>query len=262
MTRGNQNTWLSVVYRVPSKPSTARIAVWKQAKELGGLPLQQSMYLFPDTPEMRLRLAQLERLVEQSGGESTILGVTALDDAQERTFTESFNQLRNEEYAEVIEDCQALLQHMEREIARGRFDTAEAEDVTRHLEKIRELAGAIVARDSFGSSRREEMLELVGRAEAALLAGMKTVSDATDEDVAALAATSAEAVSLGAKVQEQRVYARAELMRELQVAIHALGAGTMRVDDFAVPPLPESAMLKLKYSDRRGKRCVEIEVEW
>ena len=62
--------WLTAIYRVPTKPSTLRVGVWKQAKELGGLAIQQSTYLFPDTPEVRLGLSQLMRQVEQGGGEA------------------------------------------------------------------------------------------------------------------------------------------------------------------------------------------------
>ena len=58
------STWIIVVYRVPSRPSTLRVAAWKKAKEVGSLALQQSTYLFPDRYFDRQGKRKLEIEVE------------------------------------------------------------------------------------------------------------------------------------------------------------------------------------------------------
>jgi hypothetical protein len=251
--------WLTLIYRVPSKPSTVRVAVWKQAKELGGLPLQQSAYVFPDFPKVRFGVAQLRRQIEQSGGESNLLEVPAVDETQQRGFIEESNRLRDEEYSEVIEDCEALIQQIERKSTRGRFDGAEAEDARRDLERVRDLFATVEHRDYFGAGRHGEIVSAIERAEAKLSAYEQR---AAAEGAGASVPEAASATPAGGKQKERGLYSRADVVPAAEAVLGRLADGSLQVGELQVGELPDSVVLELKYADRGGKRKLEIEFEW
>jgi amphi-Trp domain-containing protein len=253
-----------VIYRVPSKPSTLRVGIWKQTKELGGLPLQQSTYLLPDVPEVRLGLTQLQRQVEQGGGECTILEIPSLGTAQEQAFIQEFDRLRDEEYAEVAEDLGELVRHIDRKIARGRFDKDEVEDARGDLARAVALLGAIAARDYFGATRRDEVLKMSEDvttkldgyvAESSAQTGVALAAgEETGEDVAP------EAVRV--KVKTRGVFARDEAIERVRTVISEFEDGSLVVDGTRVEGFPDSAMLEVEYAERNGTRKLEIEFKW
>ncbi len=76
--------WLMIVYRVPSTPSTSRITIWKKAKELGALPLQQSVYILPNVPRLKKALIELKEQILQLGGECKLVEAALLGEDQEK----------------------------------------------------------------------------------------------------------------------------------------------------------------------------------
>ena len=251
--------WLTVVYRVPSKPSTARVAVWKLAQELGGFPLQQSVYVFPERPEIRVGLAQLQRRIEDGGGEMTLFEVPALDEAKVGQFTSELNRLRDGEYAEIVEDCEEIVHRLDRKTEHAHFDADEVRDAREDHERIREHFEAIVARDYFGSGQRPV-------AEAAVATCDQRIAAFTEEVGAVEGAATVSAPAQGGhkkmKAKLRGVYPAPEAIARAREALDAFEAGTLVIDGTGVGELAESALLECKYSDRTGKRCLEIEFEW
>ncbi len=257
--------WLTVIYRVPSNPSTLRVGIWKQTKELGGLPLQQSVYLLPDLTDVRLGLAQLERQVHQGGGECTILEVSSLDADVEETFVKEFNRSREQEYAEVAEDLEELLRHASRKLAQGRFDRGEIDDAHGDLARARALLEAIAARDYFGAKGQKETTRLAVETQEKLehliaqASGRSKVGHETDDEPG----HDARAETLGGiKAKVREVLARDQLIGRLREVICELEDGSLLVDEVPVGSFPESAAFEVAYSDRRGKRTLAIEVQW
>lgn len=251
--------WLTVIYRVPSKPSTLRVGVWKQAKELGGLAIQQSTYLFPDTPEVRLGLSQLMRQVEQGGGECTILEIPLIDPEKEAQFVADLVRLRDEEYAEVAEDLEEIISHIDRKVAHGTFDESEIEDARGDLDRARALFEAVTSRDYFAAPQRTRVLEVLHRAQACLEESSEpTLASNSESGPRGEAATEAPAV----KTKMRDILARADIIERLHQIVNELERGQLVVNETQVGTLPMSAVLEIKFLDRNGKRKLELEVEW
>ena len=79
-----QTGWFIIIYKVPSNPSTARVTVWKKTKEMGALPLQQSVYILPNLHELKGALDRLKEQIQQFGGESRVIEITSLEQAQDK----------------------------------------------------------------------------------------------------------------------------------------------------------------------------------
>lgn len=254
--------WLTVVYRVPSKPSTLRIAVWKQARELGGLALQQSTYIFPDMPEVRLGLAQLQRLVEQSGGQSTLLEVRAVAPAQEGTFIEEFNRMRDEEYAALVEDLHGIRQRLADRRSRA-LDVREIGSARGELERAAIQAEIIEARDYFGAARHEEVMKMLEENETTIHDYEETMLAQQDDAVGSVDAAGTDVVNPAAiKEKSHEMATKDEIVARLREFADQLENGTLTVGTTPVGKLPDSAMLEVGFKDRHGKRKVEFEVKW
>ncbi len=255
--------WLTAIYRVPTKPSTLRVGVWRQAKELGGLAIQQSTYLFPDTPEVRLGLSQLMRQVEQGGGEGTILEIPSIDPEKEAQFVAELDRLRDEEYAEVAEDLEEIISHIGRKVARGTFDESEIEDARGDLDRARALFEAITSRDYFAAAQRTRVLELLHRAQACLeeSSSVPTLAPNVESGSQEGAATPEDAAP-AVKIKKRDVLARADIIERLHQIVDELEHDQLAVNETQVGTLPPSAVLEVKYLDRNGKRKLELEVEW
>jgi hypothetical protein len=253
--------WLTAIYRVPTKPSTLRVGVWKQAKELGGLAIQQSTYLFPDTPEVRLGLSQLMRQVEQGGGEGTILEIPSIDPEKEAQFVADMDRLRDEEYAEVAEDLEEIISHIDRKVARGTFDESEIEDARGDLDRARALFESITSRDYFVAPQRTRVLEVLQRAQACL---EEFSTPALTSNIASGSQGTAppEDAAPAVKIKTRDVLARADIIERLHQIVDELERDQLAVNETQVGTLPPSAVLEVKFLDRNGKRKLELEVEW
>ena len=149
--------WHLFVYRLPSKPSSARVAVWRDLRRLGALPLQQAAVALPEGHGFEARLDAIEARVTAEGGSSYRFLVA--DDAR---LAGQWNALRRQEYEEIVEECETKFEReIEFEIFRSNLTAGEAEEIEADLEKIRAWFGRVSARDVFGAPGRE-------RAEAAI----------------------------------------------------------------------------------------------
>lgn len=161
--------WLLLVYRVPSEPASKRVAVWRDLKRLGALYLQQCVCILPRQAEL---FAELERVTEKItglDGDATLFEIPHLRPGDEAKIIAAFRELRNKEYAEIVEECATkFVREIEFEHFRRNYTFEESEEIAHDLEKIRRWFDRIVARDWFGASRRQEVESWIARCQALL----------------------------------------------------------------------------------------------
>jgi hypothetical protein len=151
--------WHLFVYRLPSKPSSARVAVWRDLRRLGALPLQQAVVALPRGHGFEERLDAIEARVAAEGGSSHRFVVTA--DAR---LEAEWNALRRQEYEEIVEECETKFEReIEFEIYGGNLTASEAEEIEADLEKIRAWFGRVSARDVFGAPSRDRADAAIAR---------------------------------------------------------------------------------------------------
>jgi hypothetical protein len=145
--------WLVLVYRVPSEPASKRVAVWRDLKKLGALYLQQCVCILPRLGGVPDALAQIARKIEGLGGESLLLEAPRLSGEDERKVIAEFRELRDKEYAEIVEECETkFVKEIEFERFRANFTFEEAEEIQQDLEKIRRWYDTVKARDWFDAA--------------------------------------------------------------------------------------------------------------
>jgi hypothetical protein len=117
--------------------------------------LREGVYLLPDTPAGRQGLSALADYVSRISGASHLLGVSAIDPAQEVYFRGLFD--RSRKYEELIRAVEGL---------RSAFGISEPGAIARVLNKQRREFDAISALDFFPSPQRERAAQALRETEA------------------------------------------------------------------------------------------------
>jgi hypothetical protein len=147
--------WHLFIYRLPTNPSRARVAVWRELRRLGALQLQHSVIACPDLGGLGEALDAVEARVDADGGVVYRFLLDNLSAARQAQLRADWTALREHEYAELIEECETKFQReIEFEIFRNNLTGSEAEEIEADLEKIQTWFQRIAARDWFGATNR------------------------------------------------------------------------------------------------------------
>lgn len=258
--------WYVIIYKVPSSPSTARVTVWKKIKELGALPLQQSVYVLPNLPDLRDSINQLQEQIQQFRGECKLLEFTALEKSQEEELIEGFNRLRTEEYEEIMEECEAFLQEIEKETKVEKFYFSEVEEIEKRLQGLKEWFKIVVRRDFFGLELQEKVSGILKECEEEF-DGFSQKVYSHEEAIAKDSKLNMSTLKLKEKVTRSEekarvVYSREQLITRLKEVVNKLEDTSLKVGEELVGNLSESAALEMKYKIHKGKNTLEIQIEW
>lgn len=168
--------WLLLIYRVPQDPPGRRTYIWRQLRQLGAVYLQQAAAVLPERPELRTVLEALSRRIHDYGGEVSLLATVSPDRGWEAELLERFNQARDAEYTEVVENVERFEDEIKRERGKGRFTFAQLEDIEGEWEKLQRWYERVHARDFFDAPGRSDADDALARGQAALEAFTGEVS--------------------------------------------------------------------------------------
>ncbi|MBB6669304.1 Chromate resistance protein ChrB [Cohnella nanjingensis] len=164
----SQHAWIVLSYKVPSEPSTVRVRIWRNLKGLGGVYIQQSVCVAPDTAEIRRKIQQIKKIIDSSGGETLLLEATELSQHSEEQLVQLFNQQRTKEYEEFLDGCGLFLKEMESETRKRNFTFHEVEENEADLGKLKRWFRKILKRDFFQSSLENQAKSQLDLCEAKL----------------------------------------------------------------------------------------------
>jgi hypothetical protein len=148
--------WSFFFYKAPSQPSSARVAAWRRLHRSGAVFLGPTACAVPARLDVGKELDEIAKDLKAAGGSSDTFRVEQMSAASEQRLIEIYNAARDVEYAELIEQAEAVLEELELEGGRQKFTFAEVEENEADLSKLRRWAGRVRWRDLFGASRREE----------------------------------------------------------------------------------------------------------
>ena len=149
-------SWLLLLYSLPTRQKTERVAIWRRFKKFGAIQMKTSTYLLPDEPAQYEQFQWLAQQIRDYGGESTLVRAQEIEGLTKAKLVAMFNDARAKDYDELKKSLQSF-------IARQRtMDTEEAaaelERLTRQFRDIREV-------DFFDSPRGHDLEMLLRHAE-------------------------------------------------------------------------------------------------
>lgn len=169
----NKRKWLVLNYNLPTEPSRPRVAIWRKLKKLGAANIQQSMWLMIYSDGNKSSLQKISQDIEADHGTSFLMECSFYDESHEQKVVSLFNEMRDEEYGEFIEECEKYLKELEKEISREKFTFAELEEEEEELQKLLSWYNKIEARDLFVASKRNSAKDIIGK----IIVAFETYSD-------------------------------------------------------------------------------------
>ena len=139
-----------MLVQVPSGPSRHRVAVWRELRRFGAVPIGQGAWTAPDVPACREGARKAKALATAGNGELMLL-TTGPSDGDAARLRELFSAARADEWAEFTADCGKFTDEIAREIAKKKFTLAELEEEEQSLDRLRRWFRAIRTKDVFGS---------------------------------------------------------------------------------------------------------------
>ncbi len=148
---GGAGRWLVLVVRVPAEPSRHRVAVWRELRRAGAVPLGQGCWAVPDVPAVSDRIARTVELAGRGDGEVVVLQAAGRGQADAARLEQLFTEARQAEWAEFLADCGKFSAEIDAELGKGKFTLAELEEEEQSLDRLRRWHRELAARDVFGA---------------------------------------------------------------------------------------------------------------
>lgn len=162
-----------LVYRMPARPTTSRVYVWRMLKKVGAVYLQQSVTVFPQNKKVAHDLEPILKKIEDSGGEYYFLPLRQLPPTEMAKLKAQFVDQAARHYQEIIENCEIdFTKEVEFETFRGNLTYEEAEEIRSDYEKIVSWFQRVSERDWFGAPNRVDAEQWLDRC-AKLLEGFE-----------------------------------------------------------------------------------------
>lgn len=97
-----ERRWLLLAYKVPRKSSASRVYVWRKLKRLGAIPLQDAVWVLPDTPRCIEQFRWLAAEIAELKGEATLWAGNLTIKSQETSFVRRFETETDDRYQGIL----------------------------------------------------------------------------------------------------------------------------------------------------------------
>jgi hypothetical protein len=137
-----------VLVRLAGEPSRHRVAVWRELRRVGAVPVTQGAWLMPATPLFVAAEQNVRELAERGSGEVITVEVTDKGDSPgSSALASAFAAARVAEWAEFSADCDKFEAEIAKEIRIEKFTLAELDEEEQSLDRLRRWYRELKLRD-------------------------------------------------------------------------------------------------------------------
>jgi hypothetical protein len=126
------------------------MALWRELRRSGAIPLGQGTWAVPDLPAVRPLLERLTDLVEAAQGALLLLTAKGFADSDVARLEQLYAAAREEEWTEFDADCGKYLAELDKEERLGKYTLAELEEEEQSLDRLRRWYRELRSRDLLG----------------------------------------------------------------------------------------------------------------
>jgi hypothetical protein len=126
------------------------MALWRELRRSGTIPLGQAVWALPDLPAVRPLLERLTALVNAAHGTLLVLAAKGFTDGDVARLEQLYAAAREEEWAEFDADCGKYLAELDKEERIGKYTLAELEEEEQSLDRLRRWYRELRSRDLLG----------------------------------------------------------------------------------------------------------------
>src|SRR5438128_3051054 len=102
-------SWLLLLYSLPTRQKTERVAIWRRFKKIGAIQIKTSTYLLPDEPPQYEQFQWLAQQIRDYGGDSTLVRAQEIEGLAREKVIAMFNEARAKDYAELRKSLQGFI---------------------------------------------------------------------------------------------------------------------------------------------------------
>jgi hypothetical protein len=140
--------WSLVLVQLPSEPSRHRVAVWRELRRGGAVPIGSGTWLLPDREPFVSSLGRAAELAARGGGTFAVIDASPKDEAAADVLRAAFAAARLDEWSEFEADCGKFEAEIDREFAKEKFTLGELEEEEQSLDRLRRWFATLQARDA------------------------------------------------------------------------------------------------------------------
>ena len=138
-----------MLVQVPSEPSRHRVAVWRELRKVGAVPVAAGAWALPAGPAFEEALARAAALTRKGAGTFAELDVTPRDEEAETVLRTAYTAARLDEWREFEGDCGKFEAEIAKVVAKGKLTFAELEEEEQSLDRLRRWYRELKRRDVF-----------------------------------------------------------------------------------------------------------------
>jgi hypothetical protein len=150
------NSWLLLLFSLPTNRNTERVAVWRRLKKMGAVQIKTSTYLLPDAPAQYEQFQWLAQQIREYGGDSTLVRAQEIEGLTKEKAIALFNDNRAKHYGALRNSLQSFIKRRKKIVA---------EEAVLQLERLTRQFREVRAVDFFDSPRGHDVAMLLRRAE-------------------------------------------------------------------------------------------------
>ncbi|PYI69922.1 chromate resistance protein ChrB [Arthrobacter livingstonensis] len=139
--------WVLILPQIPSEPSRHRVAVWRQLRKAGAVPVSTGVWALPAGLAFQADLDRAGELCRNGGGSLVIIDASPRDVASAAMIRDAFTTVRVDEWAEFMADCGKFAVEIAKEIQKQKFTFAELEEEEQSLDRLRRWYRDLKKRD-------------------------------------------------------------------------------------------------------------------
>jgi hypothetical protein len=98
--------WLLLHYKIPNKPTSSRVFVWRKLKRLGAILIHDAVWCLPSTPWTLEQFQWLSVEIKEFGGDAMVWESKILIPGQDGTLIEQFTEQVDTAYTEILNESQ------------------------------------------------------------------------------------------------------------------------------------------------------------
>src|SRR5437764_6964762 len=109
MDRMRATSWLLLLFSLPTRQKTERVAIWRRFKKIGAIQIKTSTYLLPDEPAQYEQFQWLAQQIRDYGGDSTLVRAQEIEGLPTEKVIAIFNDARAKDYTELRKSLQGFI---------------------------------------------------------------------------------------------------------------------------------------------------------
>ncbi|MET4783181.1 Chromate resistance protein ChrB [Glaciihabitans sp. UYNi722] len=139
--------WVLILIQLDAEPSRHRVAVWRELRKLGAVPISAGVWAAPNLEWFMNGLERATELCRRGGGSLFMIDAAPRGEQAEALIYDAFAAARRDEWAEFIADCGKFEEEIAREIAKEKFTFGELEEEEQSLDRLNRWWGDLARRD-------------------------------------------------------------------------------------------------------------------